>query len=93
LKLDLHYAAGAFALGDVHHDRPGFPLALMERAATTAFFAANQLLHAYGVAGHNLWSVPMRSRHQVVKGFASPPPHSLVIRAAHRTWDLAEALN
>jgi isorenieratene synthase len=44
--------------------RCDFPAALMERAATTGFLAANQLLHIYGVAGHDLWTVPMRSRHQ-----------------------------
>jgi carotenoid phi-ring synthase / carotenoid chi-ring synthase len=45
--------------------RCDFPVALMERAATTGFLAANQLLQTYGVAGHDLWSVPVRSRHQV----------------------------
>jgi carotenoid phi-ring synthase / carotenoid chi-ring synthase len=45
--------------------RCDFPVALMERAATTGFLAANQLLNIYGVAGHDLWTVPMRSRHQV----------------------------
>jgi isorenieratene synthase len=45
--------------------RCDFPVALMERAATTGFLAANQLLYIYGVAGHDLWTVPMRSRHQL----------------------------
>jgi isorenieratene synthase len=45
--------------------RCDFPVALMERAATTGFLAANQLLHIYGVAGHDLWTVPMRSRHRL----------------------------
>jgi isorenieratene synthase len=44
--------------------RCDFPVALMERAATTGFLAANQLLYTYGVAGHDLWTVPMRSRHR-----------------------------
>jgi len=39
------------------------PVALMERAATTGFAAANALLAGWGVAGHNLWSVPTRPRH------------------------------
>ncbi len=42
--------------------RCDFPVALMERAATTGFLAANQLLSSYGLAGHDLWTVPMRSR-------------------------------
>jgi isorenieratene synthase len=43
--------------------RCDFPVALMERAASTGFLAANQLLYIYGVTGHDLWTVPMRSRH------------------------------
>jgi carotenoid phi-ring synthase / carotenoid chi-ring synthase len=35
------------------------PVALMERAATTGFQAANALLSDWGVAGHDLWSVPL----------------------------------
>jgi carotenoid phi-ring synthase / carotenoid chi-ring synthase len=46
--------------------RCDFPVALMERAATTGFLAANQLLHIYGVAGQDLWTVPMRGRHRLV---------------------------
>jgi carotenoid phi-ring synthase / carotenoid chi-ring synthase len=45
--------------------RCDFPVALMERAATTGFLAANQLLGGYGLAGHDLWTVPMRSRHRL----------------------------
>ncbi|MDN5687462.1 MAG: FAD-dependent oxidoreductase [Brachybacterium sp.] len=37
-----------------------YPVALMERAATTGFLAANELLHSWGVAGHDLISPPMR---------------------------------
>jgi isorenieratene synthase len=44
--------------------RCDFPVALMEHAATTGFLAANQLLHIYRVAGHDLWTVPMRARHR-----------------------------
>ncbi len=36
------------------------PVALMERAATTGFLAANALLAGRGVAGQDLWTVPMR---------------------------------
>lgn len=39
------------------------PIALMERAATTGLMAANELLHAWGIQGHDLWSVPTRGRH------------------------------
>jgi isorenieratene synthase len=45
--------------------RCDFPVALMERAATTGFLAANQLLGGWGLAGHDLWTVPMSSRHPV----------------------------
>jgi carotenoid phi-ring synthase / carotenoid chi-ring synthase len=48
--------------------RCDFPVALMERAA-------NQLLHIYNVAGYDLSTVPMRSRHRV-----EPLMHRLVAR-------------
>ena len=38
------------------------PVALMERAATTGLLAANQLLGGWGVAGHDVWTVPMQAR-------------------------------
>ena len=38
--------------------RCDFPVALMERAATTGFLAANRLLAQDGLAGHDLWTVP-----------------------------------
>lgn len=40
--------------------RCDYPVALMERAATTGFIAANALLEGWGAAGHDLWTVPMR---------------------------------
>jgi carotenoid phi-ring synthase / carotenoid chi-ring synthase len=43
--------------------RCDFPVALMERAATTGVLAANELLSSWHLAGHDLWTVPMRSRH------------------------------
>jgi isorenieratene synthase len=43
--------------------RCDYPVALMERAATTGFLAANQLLAREGLAGHDLWTVPTRTRH------------------------------
>jgi carotenoid phi-ring synthase / carotenoid chi-ring synthase len=48
--------------------RCDFPVALMERASTTGFLAANQLLHIHSVAGHDLWTVPMCSRHILTQG-------------------------
>src|SRR3712207_7811115 len=45
--------------------RCDYPVALMERAATTGWLAANALLGREGVAGHDVWTVPMRSRHPV----------------------------
>lgn len=38
------------------------PVALMERAATTGFQAANALLASWGLPGHDLWSVPTSAR-------------------------------
>ena len=45
--------------------RCDYPVALMERAATTGFLAANEILGGLGLAGHDLWTVPMQSRHPV----------------------------
>lgn len=39
--------------------RTDLPVALMERAATTGFLAANHLLAQWGGRGHDLWTVPM----------------------------------
>ncbi len=38
------------------------PVALMERAATTGFQAADTLLARWDVAGHGTWSPPLRGR-------------------------------
>jgi carotenoid phi-ring synthase / carotenoid chi-ring synthase len=40
--------------------RCDYPVALMERAATTGFMAANELLAGWGAAGEDLWTVPVR---------------------------------
>jgi isorenieratene synthase len=40
--------------------RCDYPVALMERAATTGFMAANELLAGWGVAGEDVWTVPVR---------------------------------
>lgn len=42
--------------------RIDLPVALMERAATTGWSAANELLALYGVAGHTLHTVPVQGR-------------------------------
>ncbi len=42
--------------------RCDLPVALMERAATTGWMAADQLLTSWGHVGHGVWSVPMGSR-------------------------------
>ncbi len=42
------------------HVRCDLPVALMERAATTGFQAANALLERWDLAGQDLWTVPMR---------------------------------
>ena len=48
--------------------RCDYPVALMERAATTGFLAANQLLDGWGLAGHDVWTVPLGSRFGAVPG-------------------------
>jgi isorenieratene synthase len=55
--------------------RCDFPVALMERAATTGFLAANRLLSGLGLAGHDLWTVPIHARHR-----AAAPLHRLLAR-------------
>jgi isorenieratene synthase len=42
--------------------RCDFPVALMERAATTGWLAADALLASWGMPGHGVWTVPTRSR-------------------------------
>lgn len=53
--------AGVMLAGD--WVRSDLPIALMERAATTGFLAANELLATWNTAGHDLWSVPTAGRH------------------------------
>ncbi|MFF9094547.1 FAD-dependent oxidoreductase [Streptomyces sp. NPDC014776] len=50
--------------------RTPLPVALMERAATTGFLAANALLQQWGLAGQTLWTVPDRGRSAVLRGLA-----------------------
>lgn len=50
--------------------RTDLPVALMERAATSGFLAANTLLRSWGVRGHPLWAVPDRGRNRLLRGLA-----------------------
>ncbi len=45
--------------------RCDYPVALMERAAATGWLAANALLGDWGLAGHDLWTVPLQGRHRL----------------------------
>jgi len=50
--------------------RIDLPVALMERAATTGWTAANRLLAGWGVNGHTLYTVPVRGRSPVLRRLA-----------------------
>jgi len=50
--------------------RIDLPVALMERAATTGWSAANLLLAHYGVAGHTLHTVPTQGRSGALRRLA-----------------------
>lgn len=50
--------------------RTGLPVALMERAATSGFLAANTLLADWGVRGQVLWTVPRAGRSRVLRALA-----------------------
>lgn len=50
--------------------RTGLPVALMERAATSGFLAANTLLAGWGVRGQVLWTVPRAGRSPVLRALA-----------------------
>lgn len=50
--------------------RTHLPVALMERAATTGFLAANAHLARWGVRGQTLWTVPQKGRSAVLRGLA-----------------------
>jgi carotenoid phi-ring synthase / carotenoid chi-ring synthase len=51
--------------------RVDLPVALMERAATTGVAAANHLLSQWGVAGHDLYTVPVRGRSVLLRSLAA----------------------
>ncbi|MFJ1967379.1 FAD-dependent oxidoreductase [Streptomyces sp. NPDC087903] len=50
--------------------RTDLPVALMERAATSGFMAANALLERWGVRGQTLWTVPDRGYNAALRGLA-----------------------
>lgn len=50
--------------------RIDLPVALMERAATTGWSAANHLLKRWGLAGHELCTVPTRGRSPLLRSLA-----------------------
>jgi isorenieratene synthase len=50
--------------------RIDLPVALMERAASTGWHAANCLLARWGIAGHELRSVPTRGRFALLRSLA-----------------------
>jgi carotenoid phi-ring synthase / carotenoid chi-ring synthase len=50
--------------------RIDLPVALMERAATTGWAAANRLLSHFGLAGHPLQTVPTRGRSAALRRLA-----------------------
>lgn len=56
---------GLFLAGDLV--RTDLPVALMERAATSGFLAANAVLESWAVRGHPLWTVPDGSRSRVLR--------------------------
>ena len=51
--------------------RIDLPVALMERAATSGWRAANCLLAEWGLAGHDLYTVPTRGRSTVLRWLAA----------------------
>lgn len=50
--------------------RIDLPVALMERAATTGWTAANRLLAGWGINGHTLYTVPVQGRSPVLRKLA-----------------------
>lgn len=50
--------------------RTGLPVALMERAATSGFLAANALLADWGIRGQVLWTVPRTGRSRALRALA-----------------------
>ncbi|GAA2264125.1 FAD-dependent oxidoreductase [Streptomyces amakusaensis] len=51
--------------------RCDLPVALMERAATTGFLAAGELLRNWGVRGQTLWTVPRSGRSRALRALSA----------------------
>jgi isorenieratene synthase len=51
--------------------RIDLPVALMERAATTGWVAANHLLSNFGLAGHVVHTVPNNGRSALLRRLAT----------------------
>ncbi|MET9452164.1 FAD-dependent oxidoreductase [Streptomyces cinerochromogenes] len=60
--------------------RTGLPVALMERAATTGFLAADALLERWGLRGVALWTVPHRGRSALLRSLAGWGPGTRAAR-------------
>ncbi|MGW6537859.1 FAD-dependent oxidoreductase [Streptomyces sp. NPDC055051] len=58
--------------------RTEHPVALMERAATTGFLAANAHLRRWGLRGQTLWTVPTAGRSAALRFLARAAPGSTV---------------
>lgn len=55
--------------------RCDLPVALMERAATTGFLAANHLLASWNVRGQTLWTVPRAGRSRALRALGALAAH------------------
>lgn len=62
--------------------RIDLPVALMERAATTGWSAANRLLARFGVTGHTIETVPVEGRSAVLRRLAERAGSTTAERAA-----------
>jgi isorenieratene synthase len=51
--------------------RTDLPVALMERAATSGFMAANALLEGWNIRGQALWTVPRQGRSPALRALAA----------------------
>lgn len=64
--------------------RVDLPVALMERAATTGFLAANALLSRHGVQGHDVWSIGNQGFSPVLRRLSRAAAGPRAQRAAGR---------
>jgi isorenieratene synthase len=64
--------------------RIDLPVALMERAASTGWHAANCLLARWGLAGHELYSVPTRGRLAPLRWLATRAPSPQSDQQSHQ---------